>query len=417
MFKPLPLFVALRYLRAQRRQRFASFISVVSVLGIALGVAVLVIVLSVMNGFEREVSRHIVGLTSHATVFARSGVMQDWQAVARWCLRDPRVEAAQPFIRGSGMLSHRGEVRGAIFYGIDPAGEAAVSSLPQYLGRTPLAVLAEEDGVPPLILGHSLAAALGVETGERLTLIAPRWDAARGTSVPSYRRMRVAGTFRAGMHEFDSAFALLGLREAAAIFEVGGGVSGLRLRLASAAEAPAIARELNAAIGPDYAVIDWTQFHRNFFEALKSQKRIMFVILSLIVAVAAFNIVASMVMLVREKRSDIAILRTLGMTPRAVLSAFVTQGVIIGAGGVGLGVLLGALGARHANTVTSAVERAFGVRFIKPDVYYIDYLPTEILPGDVVTVSTVAFLICVAATVYPAWRAAQIAPVEALRYD
>ncbi len=417
MFKPLPLYVATRYLRAQRRQRFASFITVVSVLGIALGVAVLLVVLSVMNGFEREVSRHIVGLTAHGSVFHRGGAIDEWARLAAALRRHPRVLAVQPFIRGSGMLNHRGDVRGVVVYGIDPAGEATVSSIADYLGDTPLAALAAGGAEPPLFVGHTLAEGLGVGIGDTVTLIAPRWDPGQGLSLPSYRRVRIAGVFHAGMHEFDSAFALLNLRDAAAIFGTGEAVSGLRLRFDDASAAPLIGRELNEALGPDYAVIDWTQYHRNFFEALKSQKRIMFAILSLIVAVAAFNIVASMVMLVREKSRDIAILRTLGMAPRAVLATFVTQGVLIGAGGVTVGVLLGALGARHANSAMTIVERVFGVRFIKPDVYYIDYLPAQVIPADVIAVSAVAFAICVAATVYPAWRAAQIAPVEALRYD
>lgn len=417
VFKPLPLFIAARYLRSKRKNRFASFISLVSILGIALGVGVLIIVLSVMNGFETEVAKHILGLTAHASVFKAGEPMRDWPQVAAGLRHDARVLGVQPFIRGSGMLNHRGQVRGVIFYGIPPDTEREVSDLQRYLGATPLSALNSAAGVPAIFIGRTLAKDLEARVGDTLTLIAPRWDAEQGIGLPVYKRVVVAGVFHAGMHEFDSAFAMLNLPDAAAIFDFGDAVSGLRLRFDDAQRAPEISQALARRAGSEYVFVDWTQYHRNFFHALKSQKRIMFVILSLIVAVAAFNIVASMVMVVKEKSRDIAILRTLGIAPRSVLAVFVSQGVLIGFGGVGCGIVLGTLGADYASALMGLVERLFDIQFIKPDVYYIEYLPTEIRAADVLAVSAAAFFICVVATIYPAWRAAQIAPVEALRYD
>ncbi|MGE3772365.1 MAG: ABC transporter permease, partial [Gammaproteobacteria bacterium] len=327
MFQPLPLFLAVRYLRVKRKNRFAAFVALASVAGIALGVAILLIVLSVMNGFERQVAARILGMTSHATLLSRYGLLQHWQDVAASARRAPAVTGVAPFIRGAGMLNHRGRVRGVLLYGVPTATEAEVSDLQQYLGATPLSALdAPDDGPAPIALGDVLATDLGLTPGDTVTLIAPQWDDAQQLGVPRYVRLRVAATFHAGMHEFDAAFGVVSLATAARVFELGDAVSGLRVKFDDASQAPALAQVLAQQIGDDYAALDWTQFHRNFFLALKSQKRILFVILSLIVAVAAFNIVASMVMLVKEKNRDIAILRTMGLAPRGVLAAFLVQG-------------------------------------------------------------------------------------------
>jgi lipoprotein-releasing system permease protein len=417
LFQPLPLFLAVRYLRVKRKNRFAAFVSLASVAGIALGVAILLIVLSVMNGFERQVAARILGMTSHATLLSRYGLMQDWQGVAVRARSAPEVMAAEPFIRGAGMLNHRGKVRGIVLYGVPPGTEAKVSDLQDYLGDTPVDVLDEAGEVDAILIGDTLAEELALARGDVLTLIAPRWDDAQNLGVPRYVRLRVAGTFHAGMHEFDSAFGIVSLSTAARIFEIGTAVSGLRVKFTDATRAPALATALAAQLGDEVAAIDWTQFHRNFFLALKSQKRIMFVILSLIIAVAAFNIVASMVMLVKEKYRDIAILRTMGLAPRGVLTAFLTQGVLVAGIGIGAGIALGIIGADHANAAMNLVERLFGINFIKPDVYYIDYLPTEIRSGDIAVIASATFAICLLAAGFPAWQASRIAPVEALRYD
>jgi lipoprotein-releasing system permease protein len=417
MFRPLPLWVGLRYLRAKRRSGFATFISFASVLGIALGVAVLVIVLSIMNGFEREVARHILGMTSHASVFKAGEGIDDWRALCERLRALPHVRGAEPFIRGSGMINRRGHVQGVIVYGIPPLSESNVSSLHDYLGDYDLSALDAAGPIPKVLIGATLARNLDASAGDPATLIVPRWDPGGENEVPLYQAVAIDGTFHVGMHEFDASFALMSLRNAARVFGFEDRVSGIRIRFDDPTLAKRYAAEIGALLGNRYLVLDWSQFHRNFFEALKSQKRILFLILSLIIAVAAFNVIASMVMVVREKRQDIAILRTMGCAPARVLAVFVAQGCVIGAVGVGLGTLAGALSARYANAAMRVVERLFDVQFIKPDVYYINYLPTRIETGDLFLIAGTAFAICVGATLYPAWQASRIAPVEALAYD
>lgn len=417
MFRPLPLFIAARYLRAKRKNRFAALVTGVSVAGIGLGVAVLIIVLSVMNGFEREISARILGMTADATVFGSPADLRDWPALAQRLERDPQVVAVRPFVRGSGMLSVRGKVRGIMVYGVPTQGEGAVSELEHYLQNVTLGALTRPAQPAGIILGRTLADELGVHAGEMVTLISPQWDSAQQLGLPAYERLTSVGSFLAGMHEFDSAFGIMSLSDAARIFKLEGTVSGLRIKLRDSRLAPAVAAAIGQQLGPGFLVIDWTRYHRNFFLAIKSQKRIMFVILSLIVAVAAFNVVASMIMIVKEKQRDIAILRTLGLAPSSVLCAFLLQGAIVTGLGVALGVALGLVGADYANDFMHLVERLFGIQFIKPDVYYINYLPTEVRLTDALGVALATFTICVMATLYPAWRAAQIAPVEALRYE
>ena len=418
MYRPLALFIGLRYLRGKRRNRFATFVTAASVMGIALGVAVLIIVLSVMNGFEREVAGHILGMTSHATVFKRGESITRWQPLAQAIARMPGVTGVQPFVRGSGMINRRGVIRGVVVYGIPVATEAEVSDLPRYLeGVTLESLKAEADEVPALF-GHTLASELGgLGVGDNATLIIPRWSAERGATQPRYQPVRSRGTFKVGMHEFDASFILMDLPGAARLFDYGEGITGLRLRYASPELALLSAKTLQQTLGPEWVVLDWSQFHRNFFQALQSQKRILFVVLSLIIAVAAFNVVASMVMVVKEKRRDIAILRTQGCAASTILAAFLVQGLAIGVVGVGAGVLLGLAGAEYANAVMHWVEATFGIDLIKADVYYIDYLPARVQMGDVLRVAGATLGICLMATLYPASRAAQVAPVEALRYD
>jgi len=415
MLRPVSLFIALRYLRTKRKNRFASFVSIASVLGVALGVAVLIIVVAVMNGFEKEVKRHILGMTSHAVIFYPGGTMTAWQQVRQRLLERNEVAAAAPFVRAGAMLNHRGNVRGVSIQGVDTNLEQSVSSLADSISTEVFAAL----GARPnnILLGESLAEQLGAARGDTVTLVAPRWKPRGGLELPRYFPLKVIGTFSVGMHDFDSAFALVSLDEARSIFELGDGVSGLRLRFVDADSAALLSSDIAGTLGAGAAAVDWTQYHRNFFLALTSQKRIMFVILSMIVAVAAFNIVASMVMIVKEKVRDIAVLRTLGLSRHAVMLVFVVQGVLIGLLGVILGVVLGFFGAERANNIVGALERVFSIEFIKPDVYYIDYLPVDLRFDDITLIAATAFTICVAATLYPAMQAARTAPAEALRYE
>ncbi|MEQ8659764.1 MAG: lipoprotein-releasing ABC transporter permease subunit, partial [Gammaproteobacteria bacterium] len=415
MFRPVTLFVALRYLRSKRRNRFAGFVSLVSVSGIALGVAALVIVLSVMNGFEREVSRHVLGMSAHALALARSGHLDDWRTLLEAPVLVDSVAAAAPFVRGSGMVSRRGEVRGVLVEGILPDAERATTALASYVDTATLATLVP--GSRRAILGSVLAAELGLAVGDPLTLMLPDWDRQGRPRTPRYVRLEVGGVFHVGMHQYDSRLLLLHLADAQAVLGTGDGVSGLRLRFADAAIAPQAARALVAALDRDLTVVDWTQYHRNFFLALASQKRIMFVILILIVAVAAFNIAANMVMMVSEKVRDIAILRTLGATPARIVRLFLLQGLFIGLAGALLGGLLGAWGAAESEAAARFIEGLLGIDLINADVYFIDYLPAELRARDVIEVTAAAVGLAVLATVYPALRAAAIDPARAVHRD
>ncbi|MFT4583790.1 MAG: lipoprotein-releasing system permease protein [Gammaproteobacteria bacterium] len=415
MLRPVTAFIALRYLRTKRKNRFASFVSIASVLGVALGVAVLIIVASVMNGFEKEVTRHILGMTSHAMLFTPGSSIDDWRTVLEDIKRSPEVAGAAPFIRAGAMLNHRGVVRGITVQGIDADLEPSVTTLADVIGAKNLRSLTTNPS--SILLGKSLAQALDADVGDTVTLVAPRWSEKNGVEIPRYIALKVIGTFSVGMHDFDSGIALLDLREAAKVFELDTAVSGFRIRFTDADLAPLGATAIAKRLSNGYTAINWTQYHRNFFHAIKSQKRIMFVILSLIVAVAAFNIVASMVMIVKEKDRDIAVLRTLGLSRTAVMLIFIFQGMLIGLSGVALGIAIGACGANSADRIVAGIERTFDISFIKPDVYYIDYLPADVRLEDIAAISVVAFLICVVATLYPAWRASRTSPALALRYE
>lgn len=415
VFRPLTLFVALRYVRSKRRHRFASFVSLASVLGIALAVGALVIVLSVMNGFEREVTRHVLGMTAHALVVRPGRHLEDWQALDEQLGADSRVSASAPYVRASGMLSHRGEVRGVVIEGIDPERERGVTALERYLPEGALAALGTDSN--KVLMGRSLARELRVSPGEVLTLVVPTWDASGRARAPRYERLVLGGTFHVGMQQFDQGLVLMDIDHARRVFGTGDAVSGLRLRFTSAAAAPLAARQLVERLDPSLAVIDWTQYHRNFFLALASQKRIMFVILVLIIAVAAFNIAANMTMVVTEKTRDIAILRTMGASRRNIVALFLLQGALLGLTGTVIGALLGAWGAARSNHVASAIERLIGVDLVNADVYFIDYLPAQLRAGDVGAVALATLALALAATVYPALRAASIDPARAIQYD
>ena len=368
-----------------------------------------------MNGFEKEVSRHILGMTSHAVMFRQGATMSDWRKLLTRIESEPDVTAVAPFIRAGAMLSHKGNVHGVSIEGIDIEAERTVSSLLDAIKPAELALLARQPN--NILLGQSLAENLEVTIGETITLIAPRRNSKDWVEMPRYIPLTVIGTFSVGMHEFDAGFALLSIQDAARIFDFNDTVSGIRVRFFDSRIAPERAMAISSSLNNGIVSVNWTQYHRNFFHALKSQKRIMFVILSLIVAIAAFNIAASMSMIVREKERDIAVLRTLGLSRHAVMLIFLLHGIVVGVVGTVSGIIIGAWGANQADQLVAAVERWFEISLIKPDVYYINYLPADVRLTDIVLIASVTFIICVIATIYPAWQAARTAPAAALRYE
>jgi lipoprotein-releasing system permease protein len=415
MFQPLELFVGLRYTRAKRRNHFISFISLTSMLGIALGVTALITVLSVMNGFEKELRTRILGMASHATITTYSGRLRDWESAAGIALSNAHVLAIAPYVRGETMLTNGNRVSGALIRGILPEEEASVSDVSTHMKSGRL-----EDLLPGeyrIVLGSELAYSLGVGKGDSVTVISPRTTITPAGVLPRLRRFTVSGVFEVGMYEYDRGVALINIEDAARLFRLDGDVTGIRLKLDDLFAAPEVARELAQGMEGDIRVEDWTRQHANFFRAVKTEKRVMFVILTLIVAVAAFNIVSTLVMVVADKRADIAILRTLGAAPRSIMGIFVVQGAVIGVFGTLLGVLGGIGLALNVETIVPALERLFNTRFLAPDVYYISELPSELHWGDVWLMSGVALVLSLLATLYPAWRASRTQPAEALRYE
>ena len=415
MFTPWELCVGLRYTRAKRRNHFISFISLTSMIGIALGVTALITVISVMNGFERELRERILGVASHATISGYDGALEDWESLSAIAETHAEVVGVAPFVESQGMLTHAGEVRGVLIRGVSPSLEPRVSEVGQFLVEGELESLAP--GRFNVLLGRALALRLGVSVGARITLVAPRARITPAGVLPRMRRFTVSGLFEAGHAQYDTSLAVIHVEDAQRVFRLGRGVSGLRVKLADMFDAPRVSRELARSFGGRYWLRDWTQYHANFFRALKIEKTVMFVILTLIVAVAAFNLVSTLVMVVTDKESDIAILRTLGAGQSSILSVFVVQGTVIGIAGTMAGVAGGIALATHVETLVPAIESLFDVRFLSPDVYYISAVPSEMRWRDVTAVGAVAFVMSVLATLYPAWRASRVQPVEALRHE
>jgi lipoprotein-releasing system permease protein len=398
MAGPYEWIVGTRYLRATHGRGFLSFISVVSVLGLAIGVAVLIVVLSVMNGFERELKTRILSVTSHATLMGLDGVLKDW-----------RGDQAQA------LLMHGEHTAGTAVRGVQPEQERRAVGLAERIQGGRIEDLA--DGGYRIILGDALAQSLAAQVGDDVVLIAPKGDATPAGVEPRMRRFRVAGTFHSGMYEYDRALALLNLADAARIYQLGDRVSGLRLALSDPFTAPRLVRDLALSLGGGYYVSDWTRNHANFFRSIEITKSMLFVILLLVVAVAAFNIVAALVMVVKEKRGDIAILRTIGAAPRSVLAIFTIQGTFIGFTGTAAGAALGLILSANLEALVHALERVLGTHFLDAKVYFMSDLPAYAEWGDVLRICGVAFALCAVATLYPAWRAAGTQPAEALRHD
>jgi len=415
MFRPLELFVGLRYTHSRRRTHFISFISMTSMLGIALGVTALITVLSVMNGFEKELRDRILGMASHATVTTYAGSLEDWQSLVQILEDQPSILAMAPYVQGESMLSKGTRVSGALIRGVLPEMEGGVSDVVSHINGGDLEKLVE--GEYGIILGSELAVALGAGLGDLVTVVSPQVTIGPTGILPRLRRFTVVGIFEVGMYEYDRGVALVHIKDAARLFRLDDNVTGLRLKLEDIYDAPGLARRLSAQLQGDYRIEDWTRQHANFFRAVKTEKRVMFIILTLIVAVAAFNIVSTLIMVVTDKRSDIAILRTLGTSPGSIMTIFIIQGVVIGILGTALGVAGGVGLALNVETIVPAIENLFNVEFLAADVYYISNVPSELHWKDVWVMASMAMGLCLLATLYPAWRAARTHPAEALRYE
>jgi lipoprotein-releasing system permease protein len=408
--------IGTRYLRSTHRRGFVSFVALMSVCGLTLGVATLLVVLSVMNGFERELRSRILAVTSHATLTGLSGALSDWRALQARVRRQSGVVAAVPYIESQAMFINGRRMTGANVRGVLPEEERTATGLAQHVVSGSLGDL--KAGSYGTILGSALAHELNARVGDTVIMIAPEGTATPTGVVPRMRRFRVVGVFHSGMYEFDRGLALTHMADAARLFRMDDTVSGLRLAFADPLRAPVLVRRVALALGgPGFYITDWTEDHANFFRSIEITKSMMFVILLMIVAVAAFNIVATLVMIVKEKQTDIAILRTFGAAPRNVLLTFAVQGVLIGLIGTLLGAALGALLADNLEALVRALEALLGTQFLDARVYYMSDLPAYVEVGDVARICGVAFLLCVLATLYPAWRAARTAPAEALRHE
>ena len=409
------LLVGLRYTRARRRNRFIGINSAVSMIGIAVGVWALIVVLSVMNGFQKEVRTRILGVVSHLQILADDNRLDDWQGVAKAEAQHPRVLATAPFVQAQAMLSNGQSVRGAVVRGILPQQEEKVADLARHMRAGSLDAL--HPGEFGVILGADLARALGVLRGDKLALIAPQGVVTPAGVIPRLKQFSVVGVFEAGIVDADAGLALVHLRDAQTLYQMGDAVSGVRLKLDDLFAARSVARELLERLPPDVFASDWTRSHANFFRAVEIEKRMMFIILALIILVAAINIISTLVVAVTDKQADIAILRTLGAAPGSVLQIFVVQGMVIGVVGTLAGTLAGIVTALNIDVIVPAIENAFNIKFLSKDVYLIPDLPSDLQVNDVISVTVMALALSFLATIYPSWRAARVNPAEALRYE
>ena len=414
MIRPVELAIALRYLRSRSKSRFVSFISLMSIAGIAVAVAVLIAVLSAMNGFEYEVRDRILGVLAHGTITGLDGRISDWRELQSTAARNPAVRASAPFIRGEAMLVGADSVKGVEVRGIEPGQELAATDLDLIVRAGDFRALSA--GGYGLVIGQSLAELLRVGVGDSLVLLVPDGLATPAGVVPRMRRFRVVGIFNAGMYEYDRGLVFMHRVDAGRLFRMGDAVSGLRFAFTSPEVAPRAVVDVATAWGGGVYVSDWTREHVNFFRSIQLTRSIMFVILLLVVGVAAFNIVSTLVMVVREKRGETAILRTLGASPASIVALFVTQGAVIGLLGTLTGVIAGVALALNLDVIVSTLERALGMKFLAPDIYFISDFPTRLQWSDVAVISLIALVLALLSTVYPAWRGATQPPGEALRY-
>ena len=413
MFKPLPVAIGLRYLRAKRRNGFISFISMASILGIALGVMVLITTLAVMSGFQKEIRDRLLQMSAHATVSADGEPMANWQHAVDVATKDPRVAGAAPYIEIQGMLSGL-RVQGAIIQGIDPAQESKVSVLAEKMTKGKLDSL--QPGEFNMVVCKELAIWLGVDVGDSVVATLAEVQGTPMGAMPRVKRFKVSGIFEAGSNEVDRGVAFTNMQDMERVLRMDG-VTGVRLKMHDMDQAYTVARDLAVNLNGYYRVSDWTQENANLYHSLRMEKTVMGILLSLIVAMGAFNLVSSQVMLVTDKQADIAILRTLGLTPGGVMQVFMVQGTLIGVFGTIVGVLGGITLTLNLERILGLIETVFSIKLLPEDVYYITGLPTDMQTADIVVITVVALLMSFAATIYPAWRAARTQPAEALRYE
>jgi lipoprotein-releasing system permease protein len=415
MIRPYEIFIGLRYTRAPQRHRLISFISLVSIVAIAIGIAALITILSVMNGFGNEVRSRILSFISHVTITEPSGRLQDWQGLGERVKNLPHVKAFAPYISGQALVARGNSVSGVMVSGILPEHERHVSEIHNKLVSGQFEAL--KSGEFGVIVGSSIAVKLGLDVNSQVSLVVPQAQPTPTGLLPRFKRFTVVGVFDADMHEYDAGMVLIHLDDAAKLYQLPGYVDGLRLHLDDVDLAPRVARDVENTVGPEYVVSDWTRKHNVWFQALAMEKTVMFVILSLIVAVAMFNVISTLVVVVNEKKADIAILRTLGASPKSILAIFLFQGSFIGVVGTVAGVVAGVLLALNVSAIVRGMERLFGTHYISPEVYLIRGLPSDLQWGDVATICIVSLTLSLLSTLYPAWRASQMQPAEALRYE